>query len=249
MGARPSTDPIAPRDLRAVLDGAYDLLDVPTRADLPAATLEIVARLVPCDIVSYNEVDLDRRAAWSVSAPAEVVPEDGPALLAAHAADNPLVVHQATTGDGSARRVSDFISLRQFRSRPLHVQLYAPMGVNHQLAIGFGVRPGVIGVALNRGRMDFSDRDVAVLDALRPFVSYAHRRLPGPPPSEAGLKARLTRRQQEILELVAGGATNVQIAAALTVSEHTVAKHLERIYRLLGVTNRTGAVAAWREVS
>ena len=42
------------------------------------------------------------------------------------------------------------------------------------------------------------------------------------------------------------GATNQQIALALQISEKTVAKHLEQVFRRLEVTNRTAAVAAWR---
>jgi DNA-binding CsgD family transcriptional regulator len=57
----------------------------------------------------------------------------------------------------------------------------------------------------------------------------------------------LTRRQAEILGLVAQGATNQEVAARLMISEHTVAKHLENAYRLLGVRNRTAAIAAWRD--
>jgi DNA-binding CsgD family transcriptional regulator len=42
---------------------------------------------------------------------------------------------------------------------------------------------------------------------------------------------------------VAAGRTNVAIAHTLQVSPRTVAKHLERIYRKLGVGNRAAAVA------
>jgi DNA-binding NarL/FixJ family response regulator len=51
----------------------------------------------------------------------------------------------------------------------------------------------------------------------------------------------LTRREAEILELVAEGLSNVQIARALWVTEQTVKFHLSNIYRKLGVANRTHA--------
>jgi DNA-binding CsgD family transcriptional regulator len=53
----------------------------------------------------------------------------------------------------------------------------------------------------------------------------------------------LTDREQEVLSLVAGGETNRQIAAALGISEHTVARHLSNIFDKLGVTSRTAASA------
>jgi DNA-binding NarL/FixJ family response regulator len=51
----------------------------------------------------------------------------------------------------------------------------------------------------------------------------------------------LTKREQEILELVADGRTNVEVAQMLWVTEQTVKFHLANVYRKLGVTNRTEA--------
>ncbi len=52
-----------------------------------------------------------------------------------------------------------------------------------------------------------------------------------------------TRREAEIMMLVAQGLTNTLIALELTVSERTVAKRLEHVFAKLGVSNRTAAVA------
>jgi DNA-binding NarL/FixJ family response regulator len=51
----------------------------------------------------------------------------------------------------------------------------------------------------------------------------------------------LTRREAEVLELVAQGYSNVQVANLLWVTEQTVKFHLSNIYRKLGVANRTEA--------
>jgi DNA-binding NarL/FixJ family response regulator len=56
----------------------------------------------------------------------------------------------------------------------------------------------------------------------------------------------LTAREQEILERAACGAGNKEIARALRISRSTVENHLAAIYRKLGVTNRTAAVARFR---
>lgn len=50
--------------------------------------------------------------------------------------------------------------------------------------------------------------------------------------------AALTTREAEVLELVAGGATNAEIARALCVSQRTVEGHLSRIFAKLGVGRR-----------
>jgi DNA-binding NarL/FixJ family response regulator len=57
------------------------------------------------------------------------------------------------------------------------------------------------------------------------------------PPEEPGL----TRRELEILRLVAEGHSNAQLARMLWVTEQTVKFHLSNIYRKLDVANRTEA--------
>jgi DNA-binding CsgD family transcriptional regulator len=52
---------------------------------------------------------------------------------------------------------------------------------------------------------------------------------------------QLTPREHEVLELVAVGAANKQIALSLGMTEHTVKFHLAGIFRKLGVANRTEA--------
>jgi len=52
----------------------------------------------------------------------------------------------------------------------------------------------------------------------------------------------LTRREVEIVHLLAGGAKNQEIAEKLTISPYTVENHLRSIYRKMGVSNRTAVV-------
>ena len=58
---------------------------------------------------------------------------------------------------------------------------------------------------------------------------------------------RLSAREVEILDLVAEGRTNREIARQFWVTETTVKFHLSRIYRKIGVTNRTAAAMWWRD--
>jgi DNA-binding CsgD family transcriptional regulator len=53
----------------------------------------------------------------------------------------------------------------------------------------------------------------------------------------------ITRRESEILNLAATGATNASIGTALHISAGTVKKHLDNIYRKLGVRSRVEAIA------
>jgi DNA-binding NarL/FixJ family response regulator len=53
----------------------------------------------------------------------------------------------------------------------------------------------------------------------------------------------LSPRELEVIRLVAAGSTNREIAAALVISEHTVARHLQNIYAKLGISSRAAATA------
>ena len=53
----------------------------------------------------------------------------------------------------------------------------------------------------------------------------------------------LTPREREVLQLVAGGATNRQVGEALYLSEHTVNFHMKNIFQKLHLHNRAQAVA------
>ncbi len=58
-----------------------------------------------------------------------------------------------------------------------------------------------------------------------------------------GARQGLTQRESEILSFVVTGLSNRGIANKLVIGEETVKSHLRSIYRKLGVSDRTGAVA------
>lgn len=62
--------------------------------------------------------------------------------------------------------------------------------------------------------------------------------------SAAAAAAGLTRREIDVLELLAVGSSNREISRHLYLSEKTVKAHLAAVFRKLGVTNRTQAAMA-----
>ncbi|BDV31594.1 LuxR C-terminal-related transcriptional regulator [Microbacterium terricola] len=60
-------------------------------------------------------------------------------------------------------------------------------------------------------------------------------------------QASLSSRELQVLELVASGHSNTDIAAELFVSETTVKSHLAHIFTKLGVASRTAAVSTARQ--
>ncbi|WP_235826418.1 helix-turn-helix transcriptional regulator [Candidatus Frankia alpina] len=79
-------------------------------------------------------------------------------------------------------------------------------------------------------------RDVA-------WASRPARRFPDLPDADAW--AGLTRREEQVLRLVAEGLTNAQIGERLFVTEATVKSHVKSMMRKLGVATRSEAGAAY----
>lgn len=92
------------------------------------------------------------------------------------------------------------------------------------------------------------DLGAAVRQAFELSMYFAGAR-PATQPASApvGDASDLTRRELEILRLVAHGKSNAQVARELWVTEQTVKFHLSNIYRKLDVANRTEA-SRWAQV-
>jgi LuxR family maltose regulon positive regulatory protein len=79
--------------------------------------------------------------------------------------------------------------------------------------------------------------------AFRPQTDVA---TPAPVP---GLINRLTSREVEVLDLIAAGQRNQEIAAELFLTPDTVKRHVSHICTKLGVSGRTAALARARELN
>ncbi len=221
----------------------------------PGRALRVVHRVVGCDEASFNEIDL-RTGSFRVL----VDPEEGTSdalapQFAAYVHEHPVLEHVARSGDPRARAILDFLRPVEFRRLGLYGEFFAPLGIEDQLSTSLLVAPGerVIAVALNRaGR--FSERDHALLDALRTHLLQAYRNAIAysetlarrSADDEAALAARaaldrLSPRQREVLTLLAVGRSNPELAAELGIRPATAKKHVEHILERLGVGTRLAA--------
>jgi len=115
------------------------------------------------------------------------------------------------------------------RSPMTHVLLISGAG---------GISPGSAKAA---GASGFIPKDWPADDIAR-AVQKVSEGLTVFPPAADGSASPLSSREQEVLDLVAGGATNREIAAALHLSPHTVKEYTSALYRKLDVRNRAEAV-------
>lgn len=229
----------------------------PERSD--ARVLELITRLIDVDVADYSSHAPNGRVLYSVDHPAEA--SAIPWAPTEHEwqvidAQHPFCRHADRGGDPyfHAHRLSDVANMSSFVKTEFYaLNLCAVSERPHALQMRI---PGAAGTRwqlnLSRGgRHDFTVRDRLLLDALRaPLLALeAHRQLAD---ARAQLRAAqqaslvddmLSAREKEILDLVATGASNTEIAKHLWIAPGTVRKHLEHIYRKLDVGSRTAALA------
>lgn len=129
-----------------------------------------------------------------------------------------------------------------------------PVTARHRLTLTMAL-PGrcLAGITFRRTARGFTTAERELLEVLRaPLVAGLARAHAGgsasPLPVPPSVKQfGLTIREQQVLDLVAQGRTNLAIAHALGISPRTVGKHLEHSYRKLDVTSRAAAVATQRQ--
>jgi DNA-binding CsgD family transcriptional regulator len=230
-------------DCEKVLDVLYEAADANGPEPFPGPLLEALRRLVPCDVVAYHDRTGGEPAVSQVGEPRAPITAEIREAARQYWGECPL----ATPVRG-ARAWSDVLTRREFHALGLYQECARPLGIEDMLRLWLDPSAGAARIEFDRARRSFTERDRAVLDILGRHLSQYWRR--------AGLRRgiaadvcdadRLTPREREILELVAGGRTNGEVAKLLWISPATVRKHLENAYDKLEVHTRTGAVAALR---
>jgi DNA-binding CsgD family transcriptional regulator len=218
---------LSPRDV-AALRALMAMEPVPGQT-LPApAVLEKVHALVPCDALEIGYVDMT----GLVTAALSLTP-------AAHR--NTVVVdldlHEQHGGPF-------YLGVMHWRLYPALAESCGNFLGRGEDALSIGFRNGtdhVVQYSFMRACKHFTPRELALLDLISPALQRLARERPTP-----RLPATLTITERRILCDVAAGFSNAEIAEDYSVAVSTVRKHLENIYRKLGVTNRMAAIARLR---
>ena len=115
----------------------------------------------------------------------------------------------------------------------------------------FAIREGAAGYILSEApaaEVLNAIRAVAAGEAVYPacfsaiLVRYASQHLLNRQNLQARTRSELSRREQQLVELICWGQTNKEIASRLNLSEHTVKNHVHRILRKTGAQDRASLV-------
>ncbi len=156
-----------------------------------------------------------------------------------------------------ALKISDMLTQSQFHRLALYNEYYKKLDTKYQMVLPLLYDRNLLsGFAFNRDRRDFTENERLILNLLAPHLIQAYQN------AEAASNARqkavvsinprlnlsgiesfgLTPREAEVLQWLAKGKQNKEIASICAININTVKKHLEAIYRKLNVENRTGAL-------
>jgi len=189
------------------------------RARLLAAVVDVA--------LAAGESESARAAAAELSAHEE---QDAPLLLQAAAATASGAVRLA---DGEFPDAMDMLR----RARTLWLELGLPYEVA-QTRVRIAEASGGLG-DFDTARFEFE----AARDGFVRLGAAAEVRRVDQLADRDARPGNLTRREIEVLRLIAVGKTNREIAADLMISQHTVGRHVNNIFAKLGVTSRSAATA------
>lgn len=217
--------------------------------------LRALRRTIPAEWSALNELPADLPRTISITEPA--VPREMHVAFARYGQENPLVRHHRETHDGRATRFSDVVTRRELHRLDVYREVYRPLGVEYQIAFTLpSSARRVLGIALSRGKRDFTASERDLLNLARPYLIQAYRNALAHTELARGAgrqivvadlrRLGLTKRQSEVLRLVAMGHSDEDAASALGIGVRTAQKHLEHCYRTLEVGDRSQAARlAW----
>ena len=201
--------------------------------------------------------DRDLRAAVTV-----VIADDHPAIVDAVGRYLELngiaVLGTASDGDGAVAvceelepavalidlrmpGLSGLGALERLKLRVPGSRLLVYTGVGDQTLVAHALEAGADGVIQKDASLVELVRAVRIVAAGKPYIdaALANLMLEG----EGIIEARLTRREIEVLQLLADGSSNETIASTLHIAPDTVRTHLRKAMTKLRCSTRTQAVA------
>ncbi len=133
--------------------------------------------------------------------------------------------------------------LHHIRARELPVRVLVLSAFGDADSLRAAIEAGADGFVLKTESPQHTITAVRQIAEGQLVFPQAARRWLGMAPNNTSV---LTKREEEILKLLAEGLSNAQIGTRLHLSENTIKFHLRNIYAKLGVTNRTEAALKYR---
>jgi DNA-binding CsgD family transcriptional regulator len=193
-----------------------------------------------------------------------------------HHPEDLWISYATRTREFSAVRLTDIASSPQLSASPTYQSCYKPSGFRFMAHAPLALEPGTsAAVGIGRQGRDLDDDVMGLFGALSGALAGTRCRLlrdrkdmdcgsvPGVAENVENIwivrgrvaaslphgqddPRRLTSRQEEVMQLVAAGLGNKQIANSMGISYGTAKKHISDILRRLEAPSRSAAIARWK---
>ncbi|MEO3808315.1 LuxR C-terminal-related transcriptional regulator [Sphaerisporangium sp. B11E5] len=224
-----------------VIDLAVELVAMSPAAVDHGRVAESLRQVLECPTATFSEVGADgvKGLGWpETRLPTATMTEVTRRNMERH----PLIQHYVRTTDRRPLAVSDLTTMRRWRSSAVGSDIRSVTGFYDHVALPLLSPVGTMrAFALGRPDGGFTRQEREFVERLHPVLVTLDRRSRQ---ARSPAAARLTPREEQVLELVGAGLTRQLAARRLRVSVRTVDKHLESIYRKLGVNSHVQA-ALW----
>jgi DNA-binding CsgD family transcriptional regulator len=219
------------RELRGLLEILGEVHHAEDLASFRQGLLDVLPRVVPSVYTSYNEITPDGQPLVAIVSPEPE--QQWLELWGRLGHQNPLIQRYLSTRDPRAYRMSDVIDAPTFRRLDLYREVFAPLGVHHQMAVTLPAPPRLlIGLAVVAPD-DYTDAQRRMLDLARPHLIQAR--------ANAAARERL----HDVLHAIEHGLDDVGQAIVVTDDRERIAfasqAGRDALQLLDGASRRDGA--------
>jgi len=169
-------DQLRQSDTKRLLDFVRDccaIRDFEPFESFPGKLVKALSKLIPSLHTTYNELCLETNEAFNIGSKPESSSPQVSILLQRFMHEHSSLLYYVHTGDGSATRISDFQSRRQFHDTGLYAGFYRQYDVEDDLCIGVSAEPCRSITIAWHGDRQFTDRERCMADLVRPFLAQA----------------------------------------------------------------------------
>lgn len=191
-------------DLERLSRFAAELADADESEPFSSRLLESFRVLVGSESATYCELDrIGRRVLMLVDATgADDEADDLSEVYWRLRHQYATCVYEDRTGDFSARKLSDFLTLRELRRLEIYTDLFLPSGVEYEIGVGLSsplTHTKMFLFANAKGGADFGERERTLLDMLRPALALRYRKADAQRRAGAALAALATSDEALVL--------------------------------------------------
>jgi hypothetical protein len=126
---------LGPSDYQSVLNVVREIHGIERMDDFPRRAMSAICHLIDSDLLTYNEIDTRHQRAFMVQEPAGAISVAQVQTFERLAYQHPLINHYARTRESRPRKLSDFLSLTEFRRLDLYQEFFRDVGLSYQMAV------------------------------------------------------------------------------------------------------------------